>query len=385
MKTEIKWINFLHIYQPAWQDPEIVNQVTEESYEFLIGLFKKHSTFNGTINIAGTLLETLDELGHAQLISDVQSLLKGGQLELTGSSHFHAFLPQLPEIEIRRQITLQEKTLKKFFNYKPRGFFLPEMAYSPTVGSIIKDMGYRWIILDPISTREKINTSMKYRDRRTGLTVVFRNRKLSKSYPPEEIYKLHKQNKEEIIITATDGELYGHFHKDWQDHLKQILSLGSINSMKVGDYISSLKEVQSVRLRSASWETKAKQIKRNNPYSIWFNTSNPIHKKLWQLAHAAMKSVEENTHDPNYTWARYHLDRGLASCSWWWASEVKTSPFAPIAWSPDDILKGATELIKSIRSLEKLQPSEKIKAEKIYSGLSEHIWIKHWNGRNNKS
>lgn len=383
---KIDWVNILHIYQPAWQDPDTVKRVADESYSFLISTFKKFKNYRGTISIAGTLLETLHELGYHKLIDDVNSLISNGQIELTGSSHYHAFLPQLPEKEIERQIMLQEEAIKKYCNgYKPCGFFLPEMAYSPTVGSIIKSMGYDWIVLDPISTKTKIDPSIKYRDRRTGLTIIFRNRLLSKSYPPEEIYKLLNNKKDRLIITATDGEMYGHFHKDWQDHLKQILESEQIKSIKVSEYIERLKEVQPIQLRSASWETKAKQIKKNNPFSIWYNKSNPIHKRLWQLAHMAMKEVENHKQDPNYYWARLHLDRGLASCSWWWASEVKTSAFAPLAWSPDEILKGATELIKSIRSINTLSAAKKIQTEKIYLSLQEKTWTKHWNTYGNKS
>lgn len=376
--STIKWVNFLHIYQPAWQDPAIVNKVTNESYRFLVNSFKKYPHYKATINIAGTLIETLAELGYEDIINDIKKLISKKQIELTGSSHFHAFLPQLPEHEIKRQIILQEKTLKKFFNIKPQGFFLPEMAYSPGVGKVIKKMGYQWIILDPISTDNKPKAGIKYIDNKTDLTVVFRNRKLSRSYPPEAIYKLIKNNHDMIIITATDGEMYGHFHQDWQDHLKQIIESGKIEILPVSEYIKSLTFTEPVELRVASWETRSKQLKKNNPFSIWYNKSNPIHKDLWQLADLAIELVKQNRQDPNYIWARHHLDRGLASCSWWWASEVKTSVFAPLAWSPDEIQKGALELIKSIRSLENLPANTKIKAEKIHLNILENIWTKHW-------
>lgn len=378
----ITWVNFIHIYQPPWQNPKLVRAITSESYELLVGLFKRFPNFRATFNIAGTLLDTLASLGFTKLINDVNELLTKGRIELTGSSQFHAFLPRLPAAEIQRQIQLQENTLARHFKgYRPHGFFLPEMAYSSTVGKIIKERGYEWIILDPISMQQQeVSTSSKYISRRTGLMVVFRNRQISRGYPPEEIFKLlNRHSADRVIITATDGELYGHFHKDWQDHLKRILRSNAVAMRTVSEHLKTLTQVVPIRLRQASWETRSAQIRTNNPFTIWYNRSNPIHRGLWKLTHYAIETLERNASDSNFRWARSHLDRGLASCSFWWASEIKTSPFAPIAWNPDEIEKGALELIKSVRSLHRLSSEEKIRAEKMYLDLLERIWTKHWN------
>jgi hypothetical protein len=72
--------------------------------------------------------------------------------------------------------------------------------------------------------------------------------------------------------------------------------------------------------------------------------------------------------------------RGLASCTFWWASakDFKHN-FGPYAWNPDEIERGLEELIRSIRSLEneKLR-ADKLKAEKIYLKIKAMIWKRHW-------
>jgi len=377
---KIKWVNFLHIYQPPWQRTEVMAKVHDESYRFLIDVLKRFPDFRVTINIAGTLLDQFEALGYTAIVRDLARLVARGQIELTGSSYSHAFLPPLPEKEIIHQIQSQEKVLKKNFpGAKPAGFFIPEMAYTHQLGGIIKKLGYRWLILDPRSSKLPPQPETKYLDRRTGLTIVFRNRKFSRSYPPEAIHTALKKNScPDYIITATDGELYGHFHKDWQEHLIRVLRSKYVETEQISEYIRGLKEISPVYLQQASWETRRRQLKHNNAFSIWYNSSNPIHKKLWHLAHFAIAAVDEHAGDPNHSWARWHLDRGLASCSWWWASEIKTSAFASIGWSPDEIEHGATELIKSVRSIEKLGAREKIRGERMYSDLMQDVWEKHW-------
>lgn len=385
--AHINWVNCLHIYQPPWQSDAIVHAVTKESYAWLIAQLKSFPHFKATLNISGTLLETLDRLGYRTLINDLKMLLVKEQIELTGSSQFHAFLPELPESEIIRQIELHETTLAKYFDgYKPTGFFPPELAYSPRVGEIIKKRGYTWLILDPMSTAAPIDTQARSIDAATGLAIIFRDRTISKTFPPETIYhRLGKETEDSTIITATDGELYGHFHTDWQDHLKQVLASAEVVTSRMSDYLGSRTAEAEVKLHAASWETRTKQLKGNNPFSIWYNKENPIHQTLWDLAHTAIRLVQKYDRDANLTWARQHLDRGLASCSWWWASEIKTSPFAPLAWNPDEIEHGALELIKAIRSLHSATTREKIGAEKIHLKLLERIWEKHWKKYGNHS
>jgi alpha-amylase/alpha-mannosidase (GH57 family) len=88
-------------------------------------------------------------------------------------------LPLLPEQEIIRQIKLNQEILFKYFKIKPTGFYLPEMAYSLESAKIIKKLGFDWIILDQISTTQKIDDKILYQIKNLGLKVVFRNREYS--------------------------------------------------------------------------------------------------------------------------------------------------------------------------------------------------------------
>lgn len=377
--AKIRWVNVMHLYQPPWQNAAVLDRVVRESYSLIAGALEKNPSFRMTLNLTGSLIELLEERGHRHILDALKKSYLRGQIEITGSAFSHAFLPQLPDHEIARQITLQEQILRKHFaGWQRAGFFLPEMAYSTRAAALIRAQGYRWIILDPINMRTAPNTSVKYLSRRSGLAVVFRNRQISKAYPPEEIAKLLPPSTDRTIITATDGELYGHFHKDWQNHLKKIITSNAVTTATVSEYLKTLTKVEPVYLRSASWESRDRSMHTNNPFSIWYNATNPIHKRLWKLAHLAIGHLQRNGKDPNFYWARKHLDRGLASCSWWWASGVKTSPFAPIGWNPDETEKGARELIKSIRSLRKITVPDKMQAEKLYHDLMLALWLRHW-------
>lgn len=376
---KITWVNFLHIYQPPWQTVGVVQQVASQSYEYLISLFKKYPQYKATINVSACLLDMLFEI-RPDLIKEIQKLVSKKQIELTATAKFHALLPLLSREEIIRQIELNNFTLKKYFpKVKPKGFYLPEMAYSPTVAKIIKQLGYEWIILDPICASEKIDNNIIYSIKNIGLKVIFRDREISKKYPAEEIYhKLEKVEVNEIIISATDGEIYGHRHEDWQGHIEKVIIHESVQTKTVSQYIASLKNKKTLALRAGTWESSLAELKNSKPFILWADPKNKIHQGLWALVDLASQLLKKYKQDPSYEWARMHLDQGLISCTFWWASARQPSDFSPLTWHPDMIDNGVEELIRSVRSLQLATSQEKIRAEKIYLGVKRDTWTIHW-------
>ena len=142
MVNKINWINFLHIYQPPWQHKGVIDQISSESYEYLVTLFEKYPNFRASINITGNLVEQLDEY-RPDLLKRLQALVSKGHIELTSSAKYHALLPLLKKEEIKRQIELNQEVLAQYFDIdKIKGFYMPEMAYSDDVAKIVKNLGF---------------------------------------------------------------------------------------------------------------------------------------------------------------------------------------------------------------------------------------------------
>ncbi|MDD4271283.1 MAG: hypothetical protein PHF50_00575 [Patescibacteria group bacterium] len=381
---KITWVNFLHFYQPPTAAGETIVEAVEKSYKRIISALKRNRQIKFTLNLTGCLLERLEILGYKELINDLKALVASGQIELTGSAAFHPLLALLPDKEIIRQIKLNEEILKKYFGpkFKASGFFIPEAAYGIRLAKIIKKLNYRWIMLDEISAAKKpsrLNFSRLYLDKNSGLKILFRQRQNSKKYAPQVIFKLMEKPKNEIVVTATDAELYGLRHKDFSYAFEKLLHCPEVKTLTAGEYLSGLSQPEKIALRASSWESTEKELKNNLPYFLWQNKKNKIQTLLWQLAGAAIANVNKYAKDQNYFWARQHLDKGLASCTFWWASAHDFKLYGPIAWNPDETEKGVNELIRSIRALADPKTRQaKIKAEKLYIKIKQLIWHKHW-------
>lgn len=382
----INWINFLHIYQPPYQEPWLVQKISKESYWPLVNALKKNKAAKITLNFSGCLLEHLYSIGEEKLIEEFKNLVANKQIELVGSARYHPILPLLPTNEIERQIDLNDQILKQAFNqyYQPTGFFLPEMAYSLRVAKIIKKLGYKWLILDEIAYKGKIGLvdySKKYKIKNLGLKIIFRNRSLSNTFPPQTILNYTKKsNPPTYLISATDGEMYGHHHNDWTNLFEKSLTHPQIKTLTISQYLAALPEkAEIINPLNSSWETTPRELEQKIPFALWQDAKNKIHQNLWELRKIAIRAISKSKETGvNYDWARHHLDRGLSSCAWWWAAGRKVGVFNFVTWNPDTIEKGLKELISSIRSLETVSQKTKLEAEKYYHLLIKEIWKKHW-------
>jgi len=439
---KITWINFLHFYQPPTADNEAIIEATEKSYQRIVSALKRNPNIKFTFNITGCLLDKWQELGFEQLIKDIKQLVQAGQVELTGSAAFHPILPLLPKTEIERQIKLNEKILQKYFGpanseqYEGEqtfvansatpeatrgcnpllpqglhGFFIPEGTYEKKLAKQIKKLGYQWTLLDEISAFGNINGTnftTLYQDKNSKLKICFRSRKMSKSYVPQTIFELinpapfrqqglgsnknnsHlntklpkrcgvKKEKNKIIVTATDAELYGLRHNDVSASFEKLLKRPEITTLTVSEYLNGLRESEIIKPITSSWESTEQELESKMPYHLWYDKKNKIQVKLWQLAYLAIKTVNKYKHDANYKWARCHLDKGMSSCTFWWASAKDFRLFGPISWSPDEIERGTNELIRSIRALDDATTRRtKIQAERLYIKIKKMVWQRHW-------
>ena len=379
----ITWINFLHLYQPPHQNGFVFGKVVDESYRRIVRILNLYDDVNFTLNVSGSLLEQLEFYQKMDVVDGLKKAVSDGKIELVSSAMFHPILPLLNKNEIRRQIKMNGEVSKRFFGklFQPKGFYLPEMCYSREAVEVVKEMGFEWIILDEISLNGKlgiVDFEKVYEIENLGLKVIFRNREISNSFVPQKVNEIAVGGRDEIIITATDGELYGHHHWDLERHIEENFANINIKRLKISDYIKQLENFEKINPVNSCWESSEEDLKNDKPYSFWNDSENKLHKLLWDLANFSINTIEENKNDENYEIARILVDRGLTSCTFWSASEKKSFIWRDVVWNPDMIESGSLNLVRAIRSLEKLDTEKRTKAEKMFLDVIENVWFSHW-------
>jgi len=369
------WAPLLHFYQPPIQLPEVLRKVVVESYRPLLEVFEQYPSARVTVNINGVLTEMLWEYGYQDVIERLTQLAERGQLEFTGSAKYHAILPLIPEDEQRRQIRRNYLTNRHFFGdvYQPKGFFPPELCYSRGILDPVIDYGHRWIILSGIACPAPWPVDKFYKTRNGDeVVVVFRDDVLSNKIAFQDMdgqaFLGHlretrgSQTKDSYVVTAMDAETFGHHIQHWDqlflaevyeslqpvayedvrqahplaDSHRALLGMadqppgaaaGDVKVVTISDLIDRFAAADVVQPVASSWSTTEDDLRAGNPYPLWKDPANDIHKLQWQHVQICLESVDKALAVADNPGSQRHaeiarglLDQALHSCQFWWAS-----------------------------------------------------------------
>jgi len=87
---------------------------------------------------------------NCDLIQAFRNLQDIGRLEIIACAATHGFLPLMniiPE-SVKAQVTVGVKCYEKYFGRKPRGIWLPECGYTPSVEKVLKENGIEYFITE---------------------------------------------------------------------------------------------------------------------------------------------------------------------------------------------------------------------------------------------
>ena len=357
------WANVIHIYQPPTQTRAIVEKVYAEAYQKIGDILTTFPDARLTVNISATLTEQLQRYDLTGVLDKLTELAVAGQIEFTGSAKFHPILPLIHPREAERQIRLNEETNRALLGraYRPRGFFLPELCYSRTTAELIERLGYEWLILDEIAYHGRLGwlrpvEQCVYTLRGSRLKVVFRNRGVSNLISfggvprgPEFLHELERLqvggDAASYLITATDGEVYGHHRKGQEQLLSDLYRTRAVETSTISELVHTAEVGETVEPVASSWSAGEDELKADIPYPQWRFPGNLIHQRQWRLAGLATTAMHEAEAAGEVAPPiRASLDEGLHSCQFWWAS---CRPW----WNVEMIRKGAARLFSAVDGL----------------------------------
>lgn len=348
------WANFFHIYQPPRWPKKIIQTVAHQSYRPLLSILEHHPRVKVTLNVAGSLTQQLHELQMNDIITRIKRLVSKGQIELVGSALYHPILPLITGEEMLRQIQLNNQINKKYFGsaYRPSGFFPPEMAISNKLISVIAREKFHWVIADEIAATKhlgQLDFNVAYGTKGVKLELVMRNRPVSDYC----FYHSKLDSTDDFwhhvaidgrsgfaLITAMDGENLGHHRPGLETFWTKLVTNKSVTTVTVSELIKKYRTRRTITPHSSSWSSQEDELSAGNPYVLWDDPENPIHRQQWQLLHQTIDLLRSSQKHKNYAAARKLLDERLASDQFWWASAKP--------WWSVEIIKQQTALLYDV-------------------------------------
>ena len=146
MKT-IHLLFAVHNHQPVGNLDQVLRESWEKCYYPFLQILERHPRFRITLHYSGALLERLEE-EHPEFLPLLGELVQRRQVELLSGGFYEPLLPMIPAQDAVGQILMLNQYLREKLNAPPRGFWLAERVWSPSLPQILAPTGLQYTIVD---------------------------------------------------------------------------------------------------------------------------------------------------------------------------------------------------------------------------------------------
>ena len=125
----------------------MIAEVFEHAYLPFVDALERHPGVRVSLHYSGPLLEWL-AAERPIFIERLRDLVTAGQVEILGGGWAEPVLASLPERDRAGQLGRMATEIERMFGARPRGAWLAERVWEPSLPSSLVDGGYDWTILD---------------------------------------------------------------------------------------------------------------------------------------------------------------------------------------------------------------------------------------------
>jgi alpha-amylase len=137
----------VHNHQPIGNFDSVLAETTAYAYQPFFERLRARTEVRLTVHCTGSLLQWLR--AHARPTFDlIGELAAGGRIELLTGGFYEPILAILPDADKRGQIERLSAFLKTEFGVRPRGMWLAERVWEPTLPRALRDAGVEYVLVD---------------------------------------------------------------------------------------------------------------------------------------------------------------------------------------------------------------------------------------------
>lgn len=356
----------IHNHQPVGNFDNVFEDAFKKCYWPLVQLLEKYPDVKVALHNSGPLIDwaTEHELSY---IPTLAKLVSRGQVEILGGGYYEPILPILKTSDALGQIGMMQEFWNRAIGHYPKGMWLAERVWEPSLAKLIREAGLEYTILDDEHFRYSgvagDPLTGYYRTERAGKSIaVFPTDKTMRyliPFKPVEdvmghLMRLRKEHPGCAITYGDDGEKFGMWpgtfewviEKGWLEKFFQALTdhKRDIITMHLSEFLSTHQPEGNVYLPTASYhemlewampanaivqyEDVVKRIEeaglmdRARPFirgGLWDNflskypESSAMHKKAIYISD--LIDAAEVDHDMRE--ARESLYRAQCNCAYW--------------------------------------------------------------------
>ncbi len=255
----------IHNHQPVGNFDWVLKSAYKKSYLPFLKLLSKYPSIKLSLHTSGFLLDWMVEKC-PEYIELLKMMVLRGQVEIVGGGYYEPVLTVIPEADAIAQITLFSDRIEGIFGARPKGIWLAERVWEPTLPTLLKKAGIDYILVDDYHfiksglTEERLGGYYVTEDRGNVIKVLPGSELLRYLIPFRPLKEFGRHFEEldakkgskgskpsgNAVIYGDDGEKFGvwpgtHarvFKKGWlRDFFKRIEAMESVTPVTLGEYV----------------------------------------------------------------------------------------------------------------------------------------------------
>lgn len=217
-----KKITFLfgvHNHQPVGNFDFVFEEACQKSYLPFLQAVARRPWFRFTIHNSGCLWEWLEE-HHPEYLDILKPMVASGQVELWGGGFYEPILPAIPERDRAGQLAMMSDFLKNHFRVSPKGAWVAERVWEPSLPSTLSRAGIGLVALDDAHFKaaglaeDKLKGYYLSEDQGYSIKVFPISQRLRYLIPFHNVdevigHLLNDYRPGELAVLADDGEKFG--------------------------------------------------------------------------------------------------------------------------------------------------------------------------------
>ena len=272
----LNFIFSVHNHQPVGNFDHVLEEAYELAYEPFLEKVFENPEVKLSLHNTGFLLDWLVEK-RPSYVELLRAMVERGQVEIIGGGYYEPVLAVIPVQDRLGQIRMMTDKVEQHFGVRPRGLWLAERVWDPTLPTTLKEAGIEYVIVDDFHfirsgfRKEELNGYYVTEDLGSEVRVFPGCERLRYLMPFEPVTSLEeylrgltqKAPSDGAVIYADDGEKFGiwpgtHstvYEEGWLDDFldKVISSEGWLRSVTFSEYMDSVGPLGSAYLPTTSY------------------------------------------------------------------------------------------------------------------------------------
>ena len=137
----------IHSHQPVGNFDHVIEEAYRKSYAPFVRALHEHPRIRLSLHFSGILLEWLEKR-HPEYFQQLRELAERGQIELVGGGYYEPILPAIPDADKIAQLRKMADYLREHFGSAPRGAWIAERVWEPTLPRPLAIAGVEYVVLD---------------------------------------------------------------------------------------------------------------------------------------------------------------------------------------------------------------------------------------------